>query len=136
MGYGDVWSGYSGEIFLSDLIVSYARQQFERQYVEIDYIWTMITKAEILSKLTELKPILHRDYAVKEIGLFGSYSDDSNTEESDIDILIELEKPIGWKFFTLELFLENVFNKKIDLVTRNALKEQIKDQILKQVHFV
>lgn len=96
----------------------------------------MITKAEILSKLTELKPILHRDYAVKEIGLFGSYSDDSNTEESDIDILIELEKPIGWKFFTLELFLENVFNKKIDLVTRNALKEQIKDQILKQVHFV
>jgi len=96
----------------------------------------MITKTEILSKLAELKPILHRDYAVKEIGLFGSYSDNSNTEESDIDILVELEKPIGWKFFTLELFLEHVFNKKIDLVTRNALKEQIKDQILKQVHFV
>jgi uncharacterized protein len=96
----------------------------------------MITKTEILSKLTELKPILYKDYAVKEIGLFGSYSDNSNTEESDIDILIELEKPIGWKFFTLELFLENVFNKKIDLVTKNALKEQIKDQILKQVNFV
>ena len=96
----------------------------------------MITKTEILSKLTELKPILYKDYAVKEIGLFGSYSDNSNTEESDIDILIELEKPIGWKFFTLELFLENVFNKKIDLVSKNALKEQIKDQILKQVNFV
>ncbi len=96
----------------------------------------MITKTEILSKLTELKPMLYKDYAVKEIGLFGSYSDNSNTEESDIDILIELEKPIGWKFFTLELFLENVFNKKIDLVTKNALKEQIKDQILKQVNFV
>lgn len=96
----------------------------------------MITKTEILSKLAELKPILYKDYAVKEIGLFGSYSDNSNTEESDIDILIELEKPIGWKFFTLELFLENVFNKKIDLVTKNALKEQIKDQILKQVNFV
>lgn len=96
----------------------------------------MISKAEILSKLTELKPILYKDYAVKEIGLFGSYSDNSNTEESDIDILIELEKPIGWKFFTLELFLENVFNKKIDLVTKNALKEQVKDQILKQVNFV
>lgn len=96
----------------------------------------MITKIEILSKLTELKPILYKDYAVKEIGLFGSYSNNSNTEESDIDILIELEKPIGWKFFTLELFLENIFNKKIDLVTKNALKEQIKDQILKQVNFV
>ena len=96
----------------------------------------MITKTEILSKLAELKPILYKDYAVKEIGLFGSYSDNSNTEESDIDILIELEKPIGWKFFTLELYLENIFNKKIDLVTKNALKEQIKDQILKQVNFV
>jgi uncharacterized protein len=96
----------------------------------------MITKNEILSKLTELKPGLYKDYAVKEIGLFGSYCDNSNTEKSDIDILVELEKPIGWKYFTLELFLEKVFNKKIDLVTKNALKEQIKDQILKQVNFV
>ena len=96
----------------------------------------MITKTEILSKLTELKPILYKDYAVKEIGLFGSYSDNSNTEESDIDILVELEKPIGWKFFTLELYLGSIFNKKIDLVTKNALKEQMKDQILKQVNFV
>lgn len=103
---------------------------------KIDYIWTMITKIEILSKLTELKPILYKDYAVKEIGLFGSYSDNSYTEESDIDILVELEKPIGWKFFTLELYLEKIFNKKIDLVTKNALKEQIKDNILKQVNFV
>ncbi len=95
----------------------------------------MMTKTEILSKLTELKPILYREYAVKEIGLFGSYSDNSSSEESDIDILIELEKPIGWKFFTLELFLEEVFNKKIDLVTKNALKEQMKDDILKQVNF-
>lgn len=96
----------------------------------------MITKSEILSKLTELKPILYRDFAVKEIGLFGSYSDNSNTDDSDIDILIELEKPIGWRFFTLELFLENIFNKKVDLVTKNALKEQLKDEILKQVNFV
>lgn len=96
----------------------------------------MITKSEILSKLVELKPILYKEYAVKEIGLFGSYSDSSYTEESDIDLLVELEKPIGWKFFTLELFLEEVFNKKIDLVTTNALKEQIKDNILKQVNFV
>lgn len=96
----------------------------------------MITKNEILSNLTELKPILYKDFSVKEVGLFGSYSDGSSTEESDIDLLIEFEKPIGWKFFTLELFLQNVFNKKIDLVTKSALKEQIKDDILKQVNFV
>lgn len=96
----------------------------------------MITKDEILSKLSDLKPMLHADYGVKEIGLFGSYSNRSNTEESDIDILIEFEKPIGWKFFTLEMLLEKIFNKKIDLVTKNALKAPIKDSILKQINFV
>jgi len=96
----------------------------------------MMTKEEILSKLYELKPFLYKDFAVKKIGIFGSYANNSNTEESDIDILIELEKPIGWKFFTLELYLENIFQKKIDLVTKNALKEQIKGDILKQVQFL
>jgi uncharacterized protein len=95
----------------------------------------MNTKNEILTKLTELKPMLQKEYAVKEIGLFGSFSDGTFTEESDIDILVELEKPIGWKFFTLEMYLENIFKRKIDLVTQNALKEQIKDSILKQVDF-
>lgn len=96
----------------------------------------MITKNDILSKLRELKPELYKQYAVREIGLFGSFSDDSNTEDSDIDILVELERPIGWKIFTLEIYLEKVFGRKIDLVTKNALKVQIKDNILKQVNYV
>lgn len=95
----------------------------------------MITKKEILLKLKELKPTLYHDFAVKEIGLFGSFSDETNNEESDIDLLVELERPIGWKFFTLQIYLENTFNRKIDLVTKNALKEQIKERILKQVKY-
>jgi len=96
----------------------------------------MLTKEYILSKLTELKPTLYKDYAVKEIGLFGSFSDESFSEESDIDLLVEFEKPIGWKYFSLEIYLESIFGRKIDLVTKNALKRQIKDRILKQVNFV
>lgn len=95
----------------------------------------MLTKIEILSKLKELKPILYKDYSVKKIGLFGSFSDNTNTENSDIDIIVELEKPIGWKFFSLEIYLEKIFKRKIDLVTKNALKEQIKDDILKKVKY-
>jgi predicted nucleotidyltransferase len=49
---------------------------------------------------------------------------------------VELEKPIGWKFFSLEIYLENVFGRKVDLVTKNALKEQIKENILQQVDYV
>lgn len=80
--------------------------------------------------------MLHKEYAVKEIGLFGSFSDNSNIENSDIDILVEFNRPIGWKVFTLELYLEKVFGRKIDLVTKNALKEQIKEDILKHVNYV
>jgi len=96
----------------------------------------MNTENSILEKLRELKPMLKKDYSVKEIGLFGSFSDGSYTDNSDIDILIELEKPIGWRIFTLEIFLEKTFGRKIDLVTKGALKEQIKDQILKQVRYI
>jgi uncharacterized protein len=96
----------------------------------------MHTENSILEKLRELKPMLKEDYSVIEIGLFGSFSDGTFTDKSDIDILIELEKPIGWRIFTLELFLEKTFGRKIDLVTKGALKEQIKDQILKQVRYI
>jgi len=96
----------------------------------------MLTKEYILSKLAELKPALYKDYAVKEIGLFGSFSDESFSEDSDIDLLVEFEKPIGWKYFSLEIYLESIFGRKIDLVTRNALKRQIKNRILKQVNYV
>ncbi len=96
----------------------------------------MISKDEIINKLRELKPNLQNDYSVKEIGLFGSFSDETFNEESDIDILVELNQPIGWKFFSLERYLEKIFGRKIDLVTKSALKEQIKDKILKQVNYV
>lgn len=96
----------------------------------------MLTKNEIFARLKEIKPFLNQEFAVKEIGLFGSFSSESNLEESDIDLLVELERPIGWKFFTLELYLEKLFDRKIDLVTKNALKEQIREQILKEVEYI
>ena len=96
----------------------------------------MLTKEHILSKLAELKPTLCKDYAVKEIGLFGSFSDGSFSEDSDIDLLVVFEKPIGWKYFSLEIYLENIFGRKIDLVTKNALRKQFRSRILKQVNYV
>jgi predicted nucleotidyltransferase len=95
----------------------------------------MESKNDILNKLRELKPILSKEYAVKRIGLFGSFADNSADPNSDIDLLVELDKPIGWKFFSLEIYLEKVFGRKIDLVTKNALKEQIKNDILNKVNY-
>lgn len=96
----------------------------------------MITRNYILLKLKELKPTLKKEFAVSKIGLFGSFSDGTFSEDSDIDLLVELERPIGWKFFSLELYLGKVFNRKVDLVTKSALKEPIKNTILNQVNYV
>ncbi len=82
-----------------------------------------------------MKPVLSKEYAVKRIGLFGSFADNGADKNSDIDLLVELDKPIGWKFFSLEIYLEKVFGRKIDLVTKNALKEQIKNDILNKVNY-
>ena len=96
----------------------------------------MKTRKEIISKLQEIKPILQKEYAVKTIGLFGSFADNTNTFDSDVDIMVEFEKPVGWHFFTLEMFLEKTLNRKIDLVTKNALKEPIKPYILNQMQYI
>ena len=96
----------------------------------------MLTKNEIVNKLRDLKPYLNKEYSVKEIGLFGSFTDDTYNEESDIDLLVELEKPIGWKFLSLEIYLEKIFGRKIDLITKNALKKQIKERILNQINYI
>ncbi|WP_445203517.1 nucleotidyltransferase family protein [Tenuifilum sp.] len=95
-----------------------------------------MNRDDILNKLRELKPFLKREYSVKEIGLFGSFASDNARDDSDIDLLIELEKPIGWKFFSLEIYLEQIFGRKIDLVTKNALRDRLKEDILNKVNYV
>ena len=89
----------------------------------------METKNELIAKLKEIKPLLYKDYSVKSIGLFGSFADNSQTKESDIDLLVEFEKPIGWRYFTLELYLEQILGRKVDLVTKNGIKDRIFSQL-------
>jgi predicted nucleotidyltransferase len=96
----------------------------------------MMNQSEIESKLRDLKPILSDRFSVKRIGYFGSYSRGEHNEKSDIDILVEFRKPLGWEFFDLQEYLEKELKIKVDLVSAFALKEQLKDSILKQVQYV
>ena len=96
----------------------------------------MTNKNEIINKLKAVKPALQKNFAVKTLALFGSFADGTNTAESDVDIIVEMDKPIGWRFFALEKQLEQTLNRKIDLVTQNALKEQMKPYILKQMLYI
>ena len=91
---------------------------------------------DIEQRLIALKPFLAKNYKVKNIGVFGSFANGTQSESSDLDILIDLEEPLGWKFFELKDFLESEFNQPVDLVTQKALKKQLKENILSQTKFV
>ncbi len=100
----------------------------------------MITKKHIIDTLQKEFPKLQSEFKVKRIGLFGSYRQNNAIEESDIDLLIEFSEPIGLKFITLCDYLENLFNKKVDVLTPEGLKsirvKSIKDNILKTIEYV
>ena len=96
----------------------------------------MINQKDIETKLKNLKPFLSDRYSVEKIGYFGSFSRNEQTEKSDIDILVYFRKPLGWDFFDLQEFLEKELKTKVDLVSGGALKEQLRDTILEQVHYV
>jgi len=96
----------------------------------------MMNQNDIYTKLKALKPVLSDKFFVERIGYFGSYSRNEQTENSDIDILVDFKKPLGWDFFDLQEFLEKELNTKVDLVSIKALKEKLKDSILKQVHYI
>jgi uncharacterized protein len=96
----------------------------------------MSNTADILNKLRKLMPQLREEYAVKEIGLFGSYARGVATNKSDIDLLVEFDRPVGWEFLTLKIFLEDKLGVEVDLVTRNALKETLRESILEDLQLV
>ncbi|HZG99733.1 MAG TPA: nucleotidyltransferase family protein [Flavisolibacter sp.] len=92
-------------------------------------------KAIILSTLRQVKPELQRKYGLSRIALFGSYSRDEQTPESDIDLMLDFEKIDADKFFACAFALEDLFReKKVQVVTRGAIKpryfEAIKPDLL------
>jgi uncharacterized protein len=91
---------------------------------------------DIEKKLKELKPILNQNFFVNRIGYFGSYARNEQSKDSDVDILVSFSRPIGWEFFDLQEFLEKELDLKVDLVSENGLKEQLKDIILNSVKYI
>jgi predicted nucleotidyltransferase len=66
------------------------------------------------------KKELHENFGVKSIAIFGSYARGEEGELSDVDILVEFERPIGWEIIDLKDYLESLLGVKVDLMTKNA----------------
>ncbi len=97
----------------------------------------MKTLEEIKQWLVEHKPLLQEDYKVRELGIFGSYIRQEQTETSDIDLLVEFsEIPSLLKFVNLENYLSDNLGVKVDLVHKNGLKPRIEKRILAEVVYL
>jgi len=95
----------------------------------------VLSKAFIKQSLVDNRETL-RKYGVKRIGLFGSYVRGTATAASDIDFLVELERVTFDDYMGLALFLEDLFQKDVDLVTATSIKPGIKPYVEKEIEYV
>jgi predicted nucleotidyltransferase len=87
--------------------------------------------------LVQHRQEIARRFNVKEIGIFGSYVKNEQKKRSDIDILVEFREPVGFfEFMALEEYLEDIFGRKVDLVSKKALKPHIGKYILQEVVYI
>ncbi len=74
---------------------------------------------------------------VKSLAIFGSVARGDFDDRSDLDILVEFNRPVGlFDFIHVKLYLEKLTNRNVDLVTPDALKPGLKERILQEVIYV
>ena len=96
-----------------------------------------MNRNEVIDFLKKNKQDLKTRFGVTKIGLFGSYARGEARNDSDIDIIVEIEGDrIFRKFFALESYLKDQLKKEIDLGTEAALKPIARQQIAKEIIYV
>jgi predicted nucleotidyltransferase len=93
----------------------------------------LLTTETVLQTL-RAQPNLFAQFKIKTLALFGSTARNQATAASDLDFLVEFDAdPTLDLYMDLKFFLEDLFEKKVDLVTKGSLKSQIADRVLAEV---
>ncbi len=79
-----------------------------------------------------------KSFGVRKLGLFGSFVKNQQNKSSDIDLLVEFDpdKKTFDNFINLAFLLENIFNRRVEVVTTESLSPYLKPHILKEVEYV
>lgn len=94
-------------------------------------------KVDILKFLTDHKSEFEDKFGVTKIGLFGSFAKGENREESDIDIVVELEKPDLLTLVGIKQTIEEQLNRKVDIVRyRKRMNQYLKERIDSEATYV
>jgi predicted nucleotidyltransferase len=86
--------------------------------------------------LAALKPELASKFHVSSIGLFGSIVRDDYSPSSDIDIIVDFNRPIGIEFIDLADLIEKRLNKSVDLVSKKGIKSKYYRAIESEIIYV
>ncbi len=94
-----------------------------------------LTLNRILELLKDNREVLQREFGVRRIGVFGSYARSEESETSDIDIIVEFEaeRRIFDNFMDLAFYLEELFGKKVDLLTPEGISPYIRPFIEREI---
>ncbi len=97
----------------------------------------MKAREDILEILRRLKPTLQEKYSVSQVGLFGSVARGTDiTPESDVDVLVILDKPLGWDFVLLADEIEAALGIKTDVVDQKMIKKRLWPSIQEDLIYV
>ena len=83
---------------------------------------------------------LSDEFGVDKIGIFGSVAKEIDSENSDVDIIVEFNKPIGLKFIDLADYLENLLQRRVDILTQEGIDniriKNVSDDIRRNIIYV
>ena len=82
-------------------------------------------KEDIMRILAAELPYLRAQYGVRRIALYGSFAQGTQTPRSDVDLLVELERPLGLEFVALADYLAQRLGRHVDLVTFETLRRSL-----------
>ena len=99
-----------------------------------------MTSEMVIKVLREEYPYLASEYGVKRLGVFGSHAKGLATEASDVDLVVEFTRPIGFKFIEFTEYLESLLGKNVDVLTPAGIQgiriERIARSIQESVVYV
>lgn len=102
------------------------------------------TRDEVLRTLREQLPHLHDRFGVEEIAVYGSFAKGTQTQKSDVDLIVRLSKPLGLAFVSLADYLEELLGRPVDLATfetlqrskANPRRKRMADEIERSLSYV
>ena len=91
----------------------------------------------IIQVLQQQKKQIRERYQITELGVFGSYARGEQTDQSDVDLLVDYEQaPTLFKLVELRTNLSQILEMEVDIVTKQGLKPRIRDRILAEVIYL